>query len=76
MTRVFTLLLLAAAAIVAASFCFIILDEREQGFRTLLGNAETIPVLNDPVILQKPGIYLRIPGLHQIDRYDRRLQSF
>lgn len=76
MTRFLTLVLLLAAFAIAASFCFIILDEREQGFRSLLGNSETIAVLNDPVILQVPGIYLRIPGLHQIDRYDRRLQTF
>lgn len=76
MTRLLTLLLLVAAFAVAASFCFIILDEREQGFRSLLGKSERVAVLNDPVILQEPGIYLRIPGLHKIDRYDRRLQTF
>ena len=75
MIRLLTLLLILVTLGIAASFCVIILDEREQGFRTLLGDAEA-GILNPRVILQEPGLYLRIPGLHQIDRYDRRLQSF
>jgi membrane protease subunit HflC len=72
------LLVLAAALVVAGSFCIVILDEREQAFRTLLSEAEYtvagIP-LNQPE-LTEPGWYIRIPVLHELYVYARRLQRF
>lgn len=66
------LVLLAGGAF--ARLCVVILDEREQAFRTLLNEPEFRAFgvrLNRPE-LTEPGVYLRIPGLHQIYLYDRR----
>ena len=55
-------------------FCVVVLDEREQAFRTLLNDPEYRLFglqINEPV-LNEPGPYLRIPFLHQLYRYDRR----
>ena len=72
------LLVLAVALVVAASFCVVVLDEREQAFRTLLSEADYevagIP-LNRPE-LTEPGWYIRIPMLHDLYVYDRRLQRY
>ena len=67
-------LVLAAALAVVASFCVVVLDEREQAFRTFLQEADyQIAGLRlGESILTEPGWYLRIPGLHQLYRYDRR----
>ncbi len=62
------------AVVLFARFCIVILDEREQAFRTLLNDPEPRLMgysLNRP-LLTEPGLYLRIPGLHQIHRFDRR----
>lgn len=70
--------LLVAATFVFASFCLVVIDEREQAFRTLLDQSRPVLLgasLNTPVI-DRPGIYVRIPGLHQLYRFDRRLQRF
>ena len=78
MSRALTALLLLVALGVAASFCVVILDEREQAFRALLGEPEFDAFgfqINQPV-LTKPGVYLRIPVLHQLERYDRRLLRY
>lgn len=71
-------LLLAAALGVAASFCVVILDEREQGFRTLFSEAEfeVFGVSLNQASLTEPGWYVRIPLVHQITRYERRLQRY
>jgi membrane protease subunit HflC len=72
------LLLLLVALGVGASFCVVILDEREQAFRTLLSQAEFEVAgvsLNQPELIE-PGVYLRIPMLHEFYVYDRRLQRF
>ena len=74
MTRGLVILLLLAAVGTGASFCIVVLDEREQGFRTLLSSPDYSLFgiqLNQPV-LDKPGWYLRIPGLHHIYRSERR----
>lgn len=69
------LLALATVAVAAFGFfCLVILDERHQGFRTLLNDPEFRAFgvqLNQPA-LTEPGLYLRIPGLHQLYVYDRR----
>ncbi len=60
------------AVVLFARFCIVILDEREQAFRTLLNQPEPRLMgysLNRP-LLTEPGLYLRIPGLHQIHRFD------
>ncbi len=78
MTRALTALLVLVALGVGASFCLVILDEREQAFRALLGEPEFALFgfqINQPVLTQ-PGVYLRIPGLHQLERYDRRLLRY
>ncbi len=75
--RIVTLLLLLTLAVVG-SFCIVILDERQQAFRTLLNDPEPTLFgysLNRPV-LTKPGWYFRIPGLHQLYTYDRRLLRY
>ena len=72
------LLVLAVALVVAASFCVVVLDEREQAFRTLLSEADyTVAgiALNRPE-LTEPGWYIRIPMLHELYVYDRRLQRY
>ena len=70
---------LAVAAVVFASFCVLVIDERQIGFRTLMGIPEPRPLLglelNRPLLLE-PGFYLRIPGLHQVTTFDKRRQRF
>lgn len=74
MSRWLTLLLLVATLAVVSLFCVVILDERDQAFRTLLNQPEPTffgMALNRPNLLE-PGWYIRIPGLHELYRYDRR----
>ncbi len=71
MKRWLVLGLLLATGVVVAMFCVVVLDEREQGFRTLLGAPDPLGAL-----LIEPGPYLRVPGLQEIDIYDRRLQRY
>jgi len=71
--RVLGLLVVLAVALGATSL--VILDEREQAFRTLLGDPEPVWLPLDPV-LRGPGIFLRIPGLHELYRFSDRLQRF
>jgi membrane protease subunit HflC len=77
-TRWFAGGVLLAAVAVFLSFCVVILDETEIGFRTVLDNPEPtllgVP-LNVPV-LDEPGVYVVIPGLHTLYLYDRRAQRF
>jgi len=63
-------LLLATVAVVGF-FCVVVLDEREQGFRTALGRPDPLGA-----VLTDPGPYLRVPGLQSIDVYDKRLQRY
>jgi modulator of FtsH protease HflC len=74
MNRWVAAVLLAAAVVVFTLFCVTIIDEREQGFRTLLNQPEPKLLglsLNTPN-LTEPGWYVVIPGLHELVRYDRR----
>lgn len=75
--RFFALLILVALGLFA-SFCVVVLDQREVAFRTLI-NKPTQEILgyqiNQP-LLDEPGLYVRIPGLHQLYRYDARLQNY
>jgi membrane protease subunit HflC len=70
---------LAVAALVFASLCVVVIDERQIGFRTLLGMPEPAPVLgvqlNRPLLLE-PGVYLRVPGLQQVATFEKRRQRF
>jgi membrane protease subunit HflC len=78
MRRGFVILLLLAAFGVAASFCIVILDEREQAFRTFLNDPDFKMFgaqLGQPV-LTEPGWYVRVPGLQQLYLYDRRLLRY
>ncbi|MFQ5697333.1 MAG: protease modulator HflC [Myxococcota bacterium] len=70
--------LLVGVVAVAAVFSVVVLDEREQAFRTLLDQEdyEVLGVSLNRADLTDPGWYVRIPGLHQLYRYDRRLQRF
>ncbi len=75
MGRSLFFLLFVGALVVLASFCFIIIDEREQGFRTLLDDPDfALPggIYKNKAELTEPGIYVRIPGLHDVYRFDRR----
>lgn len=73
MTRGVILALLLVAAGVFASFCVVVIDQREIAFRTLLDSADL--AFNRPV-LDEPGLYVSIPGLHKIYRYERRAQIY
>ncbi len=76
-TRLLSLLLLATLG-VAASFCIVIIDEREVAFRTILNESDPTLFglhLNQPVIDQ-PGWYIRIPFLHQLYRYEGRRMRY
>ena len=78
MSRGLVLLLLLLTLAVVGSFCVVILDEREQAFRTLLNDPDPKPfgLSLNRAILTEPGWYIRIPGLHQFHRYDRRLVRY
>jgi membrane protease subunit HflC len=74
MRRLLLGLLVVAGVAVFVRFCIVILDERQQGFRTILNNPDFQLLgfqINQP-LLTEPGVYVRIPGLHQVYRYDRR----
>lgn len=64
MSRFVALLLLAATLAVAALFCVVVIDEREQAYRTLLNQAAPVRfgiTWNQPNLVE-PGVYLAIPG--------------
>ncbi len=75
MTRTLTFLAALAAIAVALGLCVQVIDEREQGFRTLLQQPEfeVLGVALNRPLLTEPGWYVVIPGLHDLYRYDRRL---
>jgi membrane protease subunit HflC len=78
MSRWLSGLLLVLTLAVASLFCVVILDEREQAFRTLLNEPDPQLFglsLNQPNLIE-PGLYLRIPFLHELYRYDRRNLRF
>jgi membrane protease subunit HflC len=63
-----------AGLVLFLRFCAVVLDEREQAFRTFLNDPEYRLFglqINQP-LLNEPGLYVRIPFLHQLYRYDRR----
>ena len=78
MSRWLAGLLILLTLAVAALFCVVILDEREQAFRTLLNepNPEIFGVELNQANLVEPGWYLRIPFLHEFYRYERRNLHF
>ena len=74
MRRRLLAVLFLLTGVVFARFCVVILDEREMGFRTLLGDPDP-QIMGFPINrseLTEPGLYVRIPGLHQLYRFDRR----
>ncbi len=74
MSRSISALLVVLTLAVASLFCVVILDEREQAFRTLLNEPEPRIfglALNRPNLIE-PGWYVRVPFLHEFYRYDRR----
>jgi membrane protease subunit HflC len=74
MNRWLSLLLLVAAGVVFALVCVQVIDEREQGFRTVLNVAEPKVLgvsLNQPN-LTEPGWYVVIPGIHELSIYPRQ----
>ena len=77
MTRGIVLLLLLLTLGVVGSFCVVILDEREQAFRTLLNDPDPklFGLSLNRAILTEPGWYIRIPGLHQLHRNPISLHS-
>jgi membrane protease subunit HflC len=78
MSRGLVALLLLLTVVVVGSFCVVILDERQQAFRTLLNDPEPeyFGLSLNRAILSEPGWYIRIPGLHQLYIYDRRLLRY
>src|SRR5262249_14627718 len=60
--------LLALAGLVFASYCVVVIDERQLGFRTVLGVPEAEPL--------EPGLHLRLPWLHEVETFERRMQRF
>ena len=78
MRRALVPLLLLAALGAGAALCTVVIDQRELAFRTLLGRAEREAFgvrLNRP-ILDEPGLYLRVPFVHRVYRYDGRRLRF
>ncbi len=78
MSRWISALLILLTVAVASLFCVVILDEREQAFRTLLNEPEPRVLgvsLNQPNLIE-PGWYLSVPFLHELYRYDRRNLRF
>ncbi len=71
-------ILLLATLAAGALFCVVILDEREQAFRTLLNEPDPkiLGVSLNQSNLVEPGWYVRIPGLHELYVYDRRNLHF
>jgi membrane protease subunit HflC len=69
-------LVLGAALVVFGSYCCVVIDERQIGFRTYLGVPEPDPVFGLNPLLLEPGLYLRVPGVHAVERFDRRRQRF
>jgi membrane protease subunit HflC len=74
MRRSVALALLLGAVAVFASFCLVIIDVREQGFRTVLGDPDPsiFGFHFNRAVLDQPGVYVRIPGLHDLEIYDKR----
>ena len=76
--------LLLATLGVAASFCIVIIDEREVAFRTLLNESDPVvfglhvnPGSGDmPAVLDRPRWYVRIPFVHQLYRYEKRRMRY
>jgi membrane protease subunit HflC len=67
---------LVAALAAAAPFSVVVLDEREQAFRTFLNDPEFRVLgvsIGGSAVLTQPGWYVALPGLHQLYRYERRL---
>ena len=58
----------AGLLVAFGAFCVKIIDERQQGFRTLWNQADYVTRSN----LTEPGWYVVIPGLHELTIYDRR----
>jgi membrane protease subunit HflC len=72
--RLFLLVLLAALVVVGLSVQ--VLDERQVAFRTLLGSPDPalFPWMKSELV--GPEVYLKLPLLHQVDVYDRRIKRF
>jgi len=70
--------LLAIAVAVIASLFVVVIDESQIGFRTLLGmpDAEFLGRSIHQPVLREPGLYLRIPLLHDVRYLDKRRQRF
>lgn len=78
MRRSLLLLLVLATAVVAASFCIVIIDEREVAFRTILNESDPVVFgfhINRPV-LDRPGWYVRVPFIHELYRYEKRRMRY
>ena len=78
MSRWLPVLLIVLTLAVASLFCVVILDEREQAFRTLLNEPEpsVFGISLNQANLVEPGWYLRVPFLHEFYRYERRNLHF
>ncbi len=76
MKRTIATIVLLLAFLGVARFCIVILDEREQAFRTIFGDPrpDFLP-FHEPV-LTEPGWYFRIPVLHQFRLFDRRQKRY
>ena len=74
MNRWIAAVLLVAAVVVFSLVCVQIIDEREQGFRTVWNRADPTlfgVTLNRPN-LTEPGWYVVIPGVHELAIYPRQ----
>ena len=78
MNRALLGVLLAALLAVVASFGIIVLDEREQAFRTAFGDPDFtwLGLFENRSVLDEPGIYLNIPGIHSLYLFDRRRMDY
>jgi membrane protease subunit HflC len=73
-SRLWVCALLGATALLAASLCVVVIDQREVAFRTLLDQAEVevAGLALNRAVLDEPGWYVRIPLVHQLYRFDGR----
>jgi membrane protease subunit HflC len=70
------LVLGALAAVVLVAVSLRVLDERQVAFRTLLGDPDPafFPWMKSELV--GPAVYLKLPLLHDVDVYDRRIKRF
>ncbi len=78
MSRRVVLLLLVALVPVLGAFGIVVLDERDQAFRTAFGDPDFkwFGLFQNPSVMNEPGIYLDVPMVHSLYVFDRRRMDY